>query len=72
MLLENVPQVAGRTSGPLASANKVMLASHGSGPMGVARMTCEVLDILRHCPESVERLTGVSSSQVDHQHLQTA
>lgn len=72
MLLENMPQVAGRTSGPLTSANKVMLASRGSGAMGVARMTCEVLDILSHCPESVERFTGVSSSQVDHQHLQTA
>ena len=72
MLLEKVPQVAGKTSGPLTSTNKVTLASLGSGAMRVARMTCEVLNILSHCPESVDRLTGVSSSQVDHEHLQTA
>uniref|UniRef100_A0A8W4FRB7 Flotillin n=1 Tax=Sus scrofa TaxID=9823 RepID=A0A8W4FRB7_PIG len=64
MLLEKLPQVAEEISGPLTSAKKITLVSSGSGTMGAAKVTGEVLDILSRLPESVERLTGVSISQV--------
>uniref|UniRef100_A0A2I3HJ14 Flotillin n=1 Tax=Nomascus leucogenys TaxID=61853 RepID=A0A2I3HJ14_NOMLE len=65
-------QVAEEISGPLTSANKITLVSSGSGTMGAAKVTGEVLDILTRLPESVERLTGVSISQVNHKPLRTA
>ncbi|EFB13087.1 hypothetical protein PANDA_018957, partial [Ailuropoda melanoleuca] len=64
MLLEKLPQVAEEISGPLTSANKITLVSSGGGTVGAAKVTGEVLDILSRLPESVERLTGVSISQV--------
>lgn len=60
-------QVAEEISGPLTSAKKITLVSSGSGAMGAAKVTGEVLDILSHLPETVERLTGVSISQVSLQ-----
>ncbi|KAF6113793.1 flotillin 1 [Phyllostomus discolor] len=72
MLLEKLPQVAEEISGPLTSAKKITLVSSGSGAMGAAKVTGEVLDILSHLPETVERLTGVSISQVNHKPLRTA
>uniref|UniRef100_A0A8C5W5R6 Flotillin n=1 Tax=Microcebus murinus TaxID=30608 RepID=A0A8C5W5R6_MICMU len=65
-------QVAEEISGPLTSANKITLVSSGGGAVGAAKVTGEVLDILSHLPESVERLTGVSISQVNHKPLRTA
>lgn len=58
------PQVAEEISGPLTSTKKITLVSSGSGAVGAAKVTGEVLDILSHLPESVERLTGISISQV--------
>ncbi|GAB5571297.1 flotillin-1 isoform X1 [Prionailurus iriomotensis] len=72
MLLEKLPQVAEEISGPLTSAKKITLVSSGGGAMGAAKVTGEVLDILSRLPESVERLTGVSISQVNHKPLRTA
>lgn len=72
MLLEKLPQVAEEISGPLTSANKITLVSSGTGAVGAAKVTGEVLDILTRLPESVERLTGVSISQVNHKPLRTA
>lgn len=57
-------QVAEEISRPLTSANKITLVSSGSGTIGAAKVTGEVLDILSRLPESVERLTGISISQV--------
>lgn len=65
MLSGHLPhQVAEEISGPLTSANKITLVSSGTGAVGAAKVTGEVLDILTRLPESVERLTGVSISQV--------
>ncbi|XP_036731486.1 flotillin-1 isoform X1 [Manis pentadactyla] len=72
MLLEKLPQVAEEISGPLTSANKITLVSSGSGAVGAAKVTGEVLDILSRLPENVERLTGISISQVNHKPLRTA
>nr|KAF6276614.1 flotillin 1 [Myotis myotis] len=72
MLLEKLPQVAEEISGPLTSTKKITLVSSGSGAVGAAKVTGEVLDILSRLPESVERLTGVSISQVNHKPLRTA
>ncbi|KAM5262471.1 flotillin-1 isoform 3-T3 [Ctenodactylus gundi] len=72
MLLEKLPQVAEEISGPLTSANKITLVSSGSGTVGAAKVTGEVLDILSRLPENVEKLTGVSISQVNSKPLRTA
>lgn len=56
--------MAEEISGPLTSANKITLVSSGSGAVGAAKVTGEVLDILSCLPENVERLTGISISQV--------
>ncbi|XP_006774123.1 PREDICTED: flotillin-1 [Myotis davidii] len=72
MLLEKLPQVAEEISGPLTSTKKITLVSSGSGAVGAAKVTGEVLDILSRLPESVERLTGISISQVNHKPLRTA
>lgn len=56
--------MAEEISGPLTSANKITLVSSGSGAVGASKVTGEVLDILTRLPESVERLTGISISQV--------
>uniref|UniRef100_G1QAL2 Flotillin n=1 Tax=Myotis lucifugus TaxID=59463 RepID=G1QAL2_MYOLU len=71
MLLEKLPQVAEEISGPLTSTKKITLVSSGSGVMGAAKVTGKVLDLLSRLPESVERLTGVSISQVNHNPLRT-
>nr|KAF6505195.1 flotillin 1 [Rousettus aegyptiacus] len=66
------PAEAEEISGPLTSANKITMVSSGSGAVGAAKVTGEVLDILSRLPESVERLTGISISQVNHKPLRTA
>ncbi|KAF6364440.1 flotillin 1 [Rhinolophus ferrumequinum] len=71
-LYQEAAQVAEEISGPLTSANKITLVSSGTGAVGAAKVTGEVLDILTRLPESVERLTGVSISQVNHKPLRTA
>uniref|UniRef100_A0A2K6V3Z8 Flotillin n=1 Tax=Saimiri boliviensis boliviensis TaxID=39432 RepID=A0A2K6V3Z8_SAIBB len=62
MLLEKLPQVAEEISGPLTSANKITLVSSGSGTMGAAKVTGEVLDILSHLPDS----QGRTISKLNH------
>lgn len=52
----------------MTSTKKITLVSSGSGAVGAAKVTGEVLDILSRLPESVERLTGISISQVRPRH----
>ncbi|KAL7986335.1 hypothetical protein Chor_011501 [Crotalus horridus] len=63
MLLEKLPEIAEEISKPLGSVSKITMVSSGSGDVGAAKMTGEVLEIMNKLPETVEKLTGVSISQ---------
>lgn len=58
--------MAEEISKPLCGANKVTMVSSGDGEVGAAKLSGEVLDIMTRLPEVVEKLTGVSISQVNH------
>lgn len=58
--------MAEEISKPLCKANKVTMVSSGGGEVGAAKLSGEVLDIMTRLPETVEKLTGVTISQVTH------
>ncbi|MGH0176843.1 UNVERIFIED_CONTAM: hypothetical protein FKN15_007284 [Acipenser sinensis] len=64
MLLEKLPLIAEEISKPLSEAKKVTMVSSGNGDVGVAKLTGEVLDIMKRLPEAMEKLTGVSITQL--------
>uniref|UniRef100_H3ASF0 Flotillin n=1 Tax=Latimeria chalumnae TaxID=7897 RepID=H3ASF0_LATCH len=64
MLLEKLPEVAAEISKPLTKAKKITMISSGSGEVGAAKLTGEVLEIMNLLPETMEKLTGISISQV--------
>ncbi|KAF4103309.1 flotillin-1b [Onychostoma macrolepis] len=64
MLLEKLPLMAEEISKPLCAANKVTMVSSGGSEVGAAKLTGEVLEIMSRLPSTVEKLTGVSISQV--------
>ncbi|KAK1151669.1 flotillin-1 isoform X1 [Acipenser oxyrinchus oxyrinchus] len=64
MLLEKLPLIAEEISKPLSEAKKVTMVSSGNGDVGAAKLTGEVLDIMKRLPEAMEKLTGVSITQL--------
>ncbi|XP_063054929.1 flotillin-1b [Engraulis encrasicolus] len=64
MLLEKIPLMAEEITKPLSKTQKLTMVSSGGSEVGAAKLTAEVLDIMTRLPETVERLTGVSISQV--------
>ena len=60
--------MAEEISRPLAEAQKITMVSSGGAEIGAAKLTGEVLDIMTRLPETIEKLTGVSISQVSHTH----
>lgn len=64
MLLEKLPLIAEEISTPLCRAQKVTMVSSGGGEVGPAKLTGEVMEIMAMLPATVEKLTGVSISQV--------
>lgn len=56
--------MAEEISKPLCAAHKVTMVSSGDGEVGAAKLSGEVLDIMTRVPDVVEKLTGVSISQV--------
>uniref|UniRef100_A0A8C9TXI4 Flotillin n=1 Tax=Scleropages formosus TaxID=113540 RepID=A0A8C9TXI4_SCLFO len=65
MLLEKLPLMAEEISKPLSAAQKVTMVSNGGSEVGAAKLTGEVLDIMTRLPQAVEKLTGVSISQMN-------
>lgn len=59
-------QMAEEISKPLCEARKVTMVSSGDGQVGAAKLSGEVLDMMTRIPEALEKLTGVSISQVTH------
>ncbi|KAF7236211.1 Flotillin-1 [Varanus komodoensis] len=65
MLLEKLPEIAEEITKPLTSVNKITMVSSGTGDIGATKITGEVLDIMNKLPDTVEKLTGVSISQLN-------
>lgn len=58
--------MAEEISKPLCAAHKVTMVSSGAGEVGAAKLSGEVMDIMTRVPDVVEKLTGVSISQVKY------
>jgi flotillin len=59
MMLQTLPKVAAEVAAPLSQAKKITMVSDGSGEVGAARITSEVLEVMIKVPEMVNRMTGV-------------
>ena len=60
MVLDVLPQVAAECAAPLQNCSKIKVVSSGSGDIGAAKLTGEIVDIMAKLPELVEKNTGVS------------
>ena len=43
----------------MSKVNKITMVSDGSGEVGAAKITGEVMDIMAKVPELVQKMTGV-------------
>lgn len=59
MFLDVLPKVTAEVAAPLAQAKKVTMVSTGTGDVGAAKLTGEVLDIVSKVPLLVKNMTGV-------------
>lgn len=59
MLLDALPKVAAEVAAPLSQAKKITMVSSGTGEVGAAKLTGEVLSIVATVPELVRKMTGV-------------
>ena len=60
MLVEILPQVAGKISEPLAKTEKIVIINSGNGPGGGAsKLTGDITQIVSQLPPVLESLTGV-------------
>ncbi|XP_055373989.1 flotillin-1 isoform X3 [Condylostylus longicornis] len=66
MLLDTLPKVAAEIAAPLSQAKKITMVSTGSGEVGAAKLTGEVLDIVNKVPELVKNITGVDIARSVH------
>jgi flotillin len=59
MVLESLPKVAAEVAAPLSQAKKITMISDGSGEIGTAKLTSEVLSIISSVPQVFKNMTGV-------------
>lgn len=59
-----IHQVAAEVAAPLSQAKKITMVSSGSGEIGAAKLTAEVLSIVNKVPELVKSITGVDITRV--------
>ncbi|KAH8401257.1 hypothetical protein KR009_004136 [Drosophila setifemur] len=64
MLLDTLPKVAAEVAAPLSQAKKITMISSGSGEIGAAKLTGEILQIVNKVPELVKNITGVDIARV--------
>lgn len=57
-------QVAAEVAAPLSQAKKITMVSSGTGEVGAAKLTGEVLSIVATVPELVRKMTGVDIAKV--------
>ena len=61
LIVEALPQIAGRISEPLAKTDKIVIINSGSGPGGGAsKLTSDITTIMSQLPPVLESLTGVN------------
>merc|ERR1712204_135086 len=60
MMLKMMPKVASEIAEPLSKAKKITMISDGSGDIGAAKLTGEILAIMGSIPETVTKMTGVN------------
>ncbi|EDV55887.1 uncharacterized protein Dere_GG22345, isoform A [Drosophila erecta] len=66
MLLDTLPKVAAEVAAPLSQAKKITMVSSGTGDIGAAKLTGEVLSIVNKVPELVKNITGVDIARSVH------
>jgi flotillin len=60
LIVEALPQIAGRISEPLAKTDKIVIINSGPGPGGGAsKLTSDITTIMSQLPPVLESLTGV-------------
>jgi len=64
MMLESMPKVAAEIAAPLSQAKRITMVTDGSGDIGAAKLTNEVLSIMANVPNSVKNMTGIDITQV--------
>lgn len=64
MVLECLPKIAAEVAAPLAQTKKVTMIASGSGDVGAARLTNEIIGIVTQVPEMVKTMTGVDVMKV--------
>jgi flotillin len=66
MFLDVLPKVAAEVAAPMAQTKKITMVSTGSGEVGAAKLTGEVLEIVNKVPQLVKTLTGVDIAKNIH------
>lgn len=59
MMLDALPKIAAEIAAPLSQAKKISMITDGSGEIGAAKLTGEVLSIMTSVPQTVKNMTGV-------------
>ncbi|CAB4025622.1 Hypothetical predicted protein, partial [Paramuricea clavata] len=59
MFLETLPKVVAEVAAPVSSCDKITMVSTGDGPIGIQKMTREILSVVKDLPDAMLDLTGV-------------
>lgn len=63
MILQQLPKICAEVAAPLQNVNKITLVAGPNGEVGAAKLTGEVLEIVRNLPKVIEDITGVDMSK---------
>ncbi|XP_063910877.1 flotillin-1 isoform X1 [Zophobas morio] len=66
MFLEVLPKIAAEVAAPISQTKKITMVSTGTGEVGAAKLTGEVLEIVNKVPQLVKNLTGVDIAKNIH------
>lgn len=61
-------QIAAEVAAPLSQTKKITMVSSGTGEVGAAKLTGEVLSIVARIPELVKQMTNIDISRVNQNH----
>jgi len=61
-----LPKIAAEVAAPLTKANKITMISDGNGEIGAAKITDEVINIVKTIPKVVTAMTGVEILKHSH------
>lgn len=59
MFLETLPKVTAEVAAPVGVCDKIVMISTGDAPIGIGKMTREILSVVSSLPETMHDLTGV-------------